>query len=73
MRKQQEDIEAKRFLSEKDLNDNNLASRTRRRNNVRDKNERHVRKYEKKETQDALERLRENTSRFKDKQDIVIY
>jgi len=29
MREQQEDIEAKRFLSEKDLDNNNLAPKTR--------------------------------------------
>jgi len=50
MRKQQEDIEAKRFLSEEDLDDNNLASKMRRRNDARNKNEKHVRKHEKRET-----------------------
>jgi len=73
MREQQEDIAAKRFLDEEDLNDSNFALRTRRRNNAQDKNERHVRRYEKREIQDASKRLRENTSRSKDKQDIIIY
>jgi len=73
MREQQEDIEAKRFLSEENLDDSNLAPRTRRRNDARDKNKRHARKHEKRKTQDASKRLRENTSRSKDKQDIVIY
>jgi len=50
MRKQQEDIEAKRFLSEKDFNDSNLALETRRRNDARNKNEKHVRKHKKRET-----------------------
>jgi len=34
MREQQKDIEAKRFLSEKDLNDNSFALKTRRRDNA---------------------------------------
>jgi len=42
MREQQEDIKAKQFLSEKDLDDNNFAPRTRRRNDARDKNKRHI-------------------------------
>jgi len=50
MREQQEDIEAKRFLSEKDLNNSNFASKMRRRNDAQDKNEKHARKHEKKET-----------------------
>jgi len=48
MREQQEDIEAKRFLNEEDLNNSNLASRMRQRNDVRDKNKRHARKHKKK-------------------------
>ena len=67
MREQQEDIEAKRFLSEEDLDDNNFASRTHWRDDVRDKNERHARRHEKREAQGALERLRENTLKPKDK------
>jgi len=67
MRGQQEDIEAKRFLNKEDLDDSSLAPRTRRCNNARDKNERHAQEHEKREIQDALERLRENTSKSKDK------
>jgi len=50
MREQQENIKAKRFLGEKDLDNSNLAPRTRRRDNARDKSERHARKHEKKRT-----------------------
>ncbi len=73
MREQQEDIEAKRFLSKKNLNSNNLAPKTRRRDNAGDKRKRHVRKHKKREAQDASKRLRENTSKSKDKQDIMTY
>ena len=50
MREQQEDIEAKRFLDEKNLDSNNFAPKTRRRDNARNENKRHVRKHEKRET-----------------------
>jgi len=73
MREQQENIEAKRFLSEKDLDGNNFALETHRRNNARNKNKRHIREHKKRETQDALKRLRENTFKSKDKQDTIIY
>jgi len=73
MREQQEDIEAKRFLSEEDLNDNSLAPRTHRRNDARNKDKRHARKHKKREIQDALERLCENTFKFKDRQSIMTY
>jgi len=73
MRKQQEDIEAKRFLGEEDLNNNNFASKTHRRNNARDKNEKHIQEHEKRETQNASKRLCENTSKSKDKQDTIAY
>jgi len=49
MRKQQEDIEAKRFLGEEDLDDSNFALETRRRNDVQDKSKKHVRRYKKRE------------------------
>jgi len=73
MREQQEDIEAKRFLDEEDLDNSSFASKTHRRDNARDKSEKHVRKHEKRETQDALERLCENTFKSKDKQDTMTY
>jgi len=73
MREQQEDIEAKRFLDEEDLNNNNFASRMRRRDNARDKNKRHAQKHEKRETQDASKRLHKNTLKSKDEQDIITY
>jgi len=73
MREQQKDIEAKRFLSEEDFDSSNLALETRQRNNARNKNKKHVRKHKKRETKDALERLRKNISKSKDKQDIVTY
>jgi len=73
MREQQEDIKTKRFLNEKNLDNSNFALETHRRNNARDKSKRHTRKHEKRKTQDALERLRENTFKSKDKQDIVTY
>jgi len=53
MRKQQEDTRAKRFLNEKDLNNNNLALEMRRRDNARDKNKRYIRKHKKRRIQDA--------------------
>jgi len=49
MREQQEDIETKRFLSKKDLDDSNFALETHRRNNVQDKNKRHAQEHEKRE------------------------
>jgi len=49
MREQQEDIEAKRFLSEEDLDGSNFALETHRRDNARDKNKRHVREHKKRE------------------------
>ncbi len=73
MREQQEDIKAKRFLDEEDFDDSNLALKTRWRNDARNKNKRHARKHKKREAQGALERLCENKSRFKDKQDTMIY
>jgi len=73
MRGQQEDIEAKRFLDEEDLDDSNLALKMRRRDNARDKSERHVQEHEKREIQDASKRLRENTLKPKDEQDTMIY
>jgi len=45
MRKQQENIEAKRFLSEEDLDNSNFASKTRRRNDARDKSEKHAQEH----------------------------
>jgi len=50
MREQQEDIEAKRFLGERDRDDSNFALRTHRRNNARDKSKRHAREHKKRET-----------------------
>jgi len=47
MREQQENTRAKRFLNEKDLDNSNLAPKTRQRNDVRDKNKRYVQKHEK--------------------------
>ncbi len=73
MREQQEDIEAKRFSNEKDLDSNSLALETRRGNDVRDKNEKHAREHKKREVQDASKRLRENTLKSKDEQDTMIY
>ncbi len=71
MREQQEDIEAKRFLSEENLDDSNLALETRQRDNVQDKNKRHAQQHRKKETQGASKRLCENTSKSKGKQDTM--
>jgi len=67
MRKQQKDIKTKRFLSKKDLDSSSLASRTRQRNDARDKDKKHAQEHEKREAQDASKRLRENTSRSKNK------
>jgi len=50
MRKQQEDIKAKRFLNKEDFNDSNFALETHQRSNARNKNKRHIRKHEKRET-----------------------
>jgi len=47
MREQQEDIKAKRFLDEKDLNNSNLAPKTRQRNDARNKNKKHAQRHEK--------------------------
>jgi len=73
MREQQEDIEAKQFLSEENLNNSNFAPKTRQRSNARDKNKRHARKHEKREIQDASKRLCENTLKSKNKQDTMTY
>ncbi len=50
MREQQEDIEAKRFLNKENLDNNNFALETHRRNNARDKNKRHVQEHKKRRT-----------------------
>ncbi len=49
MREQQENIKTKRFLSEENLDNNNFALETHRRNNVRNKSKKHVRKHKKRE------------------------
>lgn len=48
MRRQQENIRAKQFLSKKNLDKSNFALRMRRRNNAQNKNKKHVRKYKEK-------------------------
>ncbi len=60
-------------MNEENIDDDNFALKTRKRDNLRDKSKKHAREHKERWVESALERLCENTFKSKSRQDTMIY